>query len=211
VERGHILEHLASQKPTQIKILHLPTNLGKGEAVRTGILKMLEKNTYDYVGFWDADISTPLETIDLFIAHAELTSHKIIMGSRLMRLGTTITRKHHRHFLGRIFAAVASTILQAPIYDSQCGAKIFHKSTSKIFKQPLVANWGFDVELVARYRNIFGKQALLTDAYEYPISSWTERGNSKLKLRHMLLIPLELIKIHKVYNGKKHKTKNPLK
>ena len=45
----------------------LTENSGKGEAVRQGFLKAFESDP-DYVGFWDADLATPLEAIREFRA-----------------------------------------------------------------------------------------------------------------------------------------------
>jgi glycosyltransferase involved in cell wall biosynthesis len=195
-----LLSTLTAFNSVKFQILNLEVNKGKAEAVRNGVIAMIKKEVYDYVGFWDADLATPLEEIDAFMKHLETYPHKIIIGTRFKRLGANIHRKPSRHFLGRIFSTFASIILNLPVYDTQCGAKMFHRSTMVIFENSFFTTWLFDIELLARYRNCFGRQNVLKDVYEYPVSSWIEKGDSKLKLIHILKVPFELLKIHRKYN-----------
>ena len=49
-----------TSKNTNAKTINLKTNVGKGEAVRQGVLQLC-KGKYSYIGYWDADLSTSLE------------------------------------------------------------------------------------------------------------------------------------------------------
>src|SRR5438132_292008 len=78
------------------------------------------------IGYWDADLSTPLDQVDrLLAALRDDPQCRLAMGSRVKRLGADIMRRPSRHILGRIFATFASGILGFGVYDSQCGAKLF--------------------------------------------------------------------------------------
>jgi hypothetical protein len=57
------------------------------------------------------------------------------------------------------------------------------------------------MELLARFRNKFGVESTLSQVVEVPINSWKEIGGSKLKLKHLLKVPFELMKIRNKYNG----------
>ena len=63
----HILKALEESMPGIVTALDLPRNLGKAEAVRHGFVQAFESGP-DYVGFWDADLATPLEALPLFEA-----------------------------------------------------------------------------------------------------------------------------------------------
>lgn len=195
----NVLHQMASH--TQIEVLCLSNNRGKAEAVREGMLEAVKKDV-DYVGFWDADLSTPLSESVRFISYFNThSSVKIIIGTRLKRLGSNIERTLKRHFFGRIFATFTSNILGLPVYDSQCGAKIFESSlVEDLFNEKFITKWIFDVELLARYRNLVGREQLLNSVVEMPLLEWKEVSGSKISLLYLLKVPFELLKINNHYN-----------
>lgn len=196
-----VLNGLAAQRPGRILVVAVTPNRGKAEAVRAGVLSALEQGDWPVLGYWDADLSTPLEEIEnLQAALAAAPKLQLVMGSRVKRLGSYIDRRARRHVLGRIFATCATVILGLPVYDSQCGAKLFRRqSVAVFFDTPFLTRWLFDLEMLARLRNAAGTEAMRT-VLEVPLGEWREVGGSKLKLPEMIAVPLELLKIRRHYN-----------
>lgn len=197
-----VLNQLAALHPQQIEVLDNKVNAGKAEAVRSGILKGIEQYTdIDYFGYWDADLSTPLEELEWYkhISGGEL-HHKMIIGSRVSRLGAAIQRKMMRHYLGRIFSTVASKMLKLAVYDTQCGAKLIHKDfIQTAFAIPFKSKWLFDVEILARLTKAFGSETVKTEVLEVPLRVWKDIKGSKLHLADILKIPMELWRIKSFY------------
>jgi glycosyltransferase involved in cell wall biosynthesis len=111
--------------PQSVLVLELPVNGGKAEAVRRGMLHAACSRRFSLIGYWDADMSTPLrELATMLDVFAHDPGCKVVMGSRVRRLGSTIQRSAARHYLGRVFSTLASLLLKLPVYDSQCGAKL---------------------------------------------------------------------------------------
>lgn len=175
--------------------LNLQKNSGKAEAVRMGIIKAISLNP-KFVGFWDADLATPLEEINSLLRYPE--NFKVRMCSRVKRLGVHVVRKSSRHVFGRIFATIVSLMLDLPVYDSQCGAKIFQSELAqKLFKDHFTSKWFFDVELLYRVKKVGeSNQTLL----EHPVSEWKVKEGSKLTFIEFLKTPLELLKIYFKYS-----------
>lgn len=203
-----ILDQLAAACPAQVVVLGDRTRTGKAEAVRQGIRLGLARSPAEFLGYWDADLATPLTEVDLLSAAlAESPARLATIGARVKRLGTRITRSLIRHYLGRVFATFASIVLRLPVYDSQCGAKLFRRDAADVaFAEPFVSAWLFDVEVIARIRNHFGMEGALRQILEVPLDEWTHVDGSKLRPRHYLAAPLELWRIARRYNGRRAET-----
>ena len=122
------------------------------------------------------------------------------MGTRFKRLGSNIDRKFKRFFFGRIFATIISHfILKFPVYDTQCGAKLFSsKIPPTIFEEKFYTKWIFDVEILLRMR-IDKRINVFTSVLELPLLTWIEKGGSKIKFTDFMNIPFDIIKLKKQY------------
>ena len=204
-----LLSSLQSSELPTYSVLNLEKNCGKGEAVRRGILTAVRSNP-DYVGFWDADLATPLGAILEFIDLAESRRDlEIIMGSRVKLLGRKIERRPSRHYLARFFATAASLILGLAVYDTQCGAKLFRTSSlGGLFHHPFVSKWIFDVEILARLiqsrrgTRLFQPEQII---YEFPLREWRDVPGSKLTYRDFARAMRDLFRIWNRYlrNGQR--------
>jgi glycosyltransferase involved in cell wall biosynthesis len=197
-----VLAGMAQRHPDRALAVNLPINGGKAEAVRHGLLRAYAWKRFAYVGYWDADLATPLE--EASVMHRLAASRPevlIVMGLRLNRLGASIQVTPERHYLGRMFATGASLTLGLPVYDTQCGAKLVEASmVPKLFGEPFISRWIFDVEVLARLRNLIGREAILTAVVEMPLQTWHGISGSKMRPAAMLRAPLELLAIARRYN-----------
>lgn len=187
---AEVLENLCGANPERLRVLHLERNVGKAEAVRRGFLEAM-KTDVAFIGFWDADLATPLSDIEWFVSTLEETGADIVVGARVKLKGRNIERKLGRHYLGRLFATVIFFALNETIYDTQCGAKIFRNTDdlAEVFGQPFYTRWIFDVEILARFALIAkrrGKTSLDGLLIELPLCEWKDVAGSKLRPIHFL-------------------------
>jgi glycosyltransferase involved in cell wall biosynthesis len=191
------LHAIRDQHPERIFILDLETNGGKASAVRQGILFVLREIKPAFIGYMDADLSTPFGEMDRMFSY--LDQHKsvgVIFGSRVKRLGSRIERTPARHYFGRVFATLVSILLRLPVYDSQCGAKVMTAEKAEtLFREDFITSWLFDVELLYRHKIVYGTERTLREVYEYPLYEWTESRGSKIRFKHVLSIPFDMAKI----------------
>jgi glycosyltransferase involved in cell wall biosynthesis len=203
-----ILSAMADRSES-IQALILTKNVGKGNAVRAGVLAAIEGGAA-MVGFLDADLATPpqemLRLVDVLRDRPELS---VVMGSRVKRLGSHIERRAARHVIGRAFASCASLALGIPVYDSQCGAKVMRLSaaTREAFRDPFRSSWSFDARLIMRLMtgssNVPG---LSVEAFcEIPLDEWKAVPGSKLRWSNGLraLVDITLVAVARRRHGRR--------
>jgi hypothetical protein len=70
-----------------------------------------------------------------------------------------------------------------PFKDTQCGAKVMKRDLAiKMFKNPFVTKWLFDVEIFMRMRKLLGKELATASICEQPLKRWIHADGSKLSM-----------------------------
>lgn len=120
---------------------------GKGGAITFGF----ERLDTDLLAFADADGSTPAGSVSSVVAPLLAGEADLAVGSRRhpdadVRGHQTFARRH----LGDVFAWVARRLLEADLYDFQCGAKAITRDAWRDVRAHLYEpGFAWDVELVA--------------------------------------------------------------
>lgn len=186
---------------SNVVLIQNTKNEGKAGAVRSGILHAYTHYNYQYISFIDADLSSPLTELDRFASILnEKTSIDFILGSRIQMLGKKIKRNLFRHYIGRVIATFICRILNEPVYDTQCGIKMFRKEIlNQLVQQPFLSRWLFDVEILARYKVLYGSTAFNEKIIEVPVKEWIEKEYSKLRYYQFPIILFDLMKINQKY------------
>ena len=193
-----VLERMARDWPGRVEVVALAKNGGKAEAVRLGLGAAIEASA-DIVGYLDADLATPAAEMLRLIDRMRHSDARVVMGARVALLGHAIDRRASRHYLGRVFATLASLSLRLRVYDTQCGAKLFRTSAvlSEAVGEPFLSRWAFDVELLGRL--LLGSPTApaipASSVWEEPLHEWTDVAGSKLSPRQMVRSLVDLARI----------------
>lgn len=210
-----LLAKLVQKHPERAEMLALPDNAGKAEAVRRGMLHALEsQHPLSLVGYWDSDLATPLDAVAQLRGVLDENAHvEMAFGARVALLGRRIVRRLKRHYAGRVFATLASLVLSLPIYDTQCGAKLFRATPAlrTVLTQPFLTKWVFDVEIIARFAALHrlsheaeevgsaAASSFASTIFEYPLHEWEDVAGSKLGGADVLRMAMGLCRIYYTY------------
>jgi len=142
-ETARVVEDLAIPN---LKLLPHAPNRGKGYSVKQGALAAAG----DYVLFTDADLSAPIEEMLKLLAAALDDNLDVVVGSRaLNRSFIGVHQPKMRELGGMLFNVVVRWMLGLKIYDTQCGFKLFKRSsTVAVFQKQTIDGFGFDPELL---------------------------------------------------------------
>lgn len=136
----------------RLEVISHPENLGKGAAVRSGFAR----SAGDEILLCDADLSTPIDQLDVLAGSGPATSIRI--GSRALdRSLITARQPSYRDLMGRIFNLAVRVVALPGVHDTQCGFKLFPGDLGReLAATQRIDGFAFDVELLflARRRNV---------------------------------------------------------
>jgi len=144
---------------------------GKGAAVRRGI----DTSRARFVGYMDADLATPVETLDVVMPLLEAGSQAVV-GSRRID-GAVLARRQPflRSAAGLAFRMMTAMLLHG-IEDTQCGFKFFAGDLARtVARQLSIDGFAFDVELLCA----IARQGVLVT--EIPVQ-WSDQEGSTLRV-----------------------------
>lgn len=116
---------------------------GKGAAVRRGFVT----SRANFVGYMDADLATPIETLDVVIPL--LSFSQAVIGSRRIR-GASLAKRQpvHRTVGSMVFRAMTQRVVPG-LSDTQCGFKFFAGDLARtVARQLSIDGFAFDVEML---------------------------------------------------------------
>ncbi len=194
-----VLQTLATSNPEQIQVLDLPKNVGKAAAVQQGMRYAKTHFSPQLFAYLDADLSTSLEEC-LSLSKKINPDTLFVFGSRIIKTDNTIKRKWYRFLIGRVIAFIISKMLGIPVYDTQCGCKIFDATiVSTAFTGDFSSRWLFDVEIFYRLIHHFGKNEFLQKTKEVPLEQWIDTEDSRVKMTYMFRLWIDLYLLSQRY------------
>ena len=127
-------------------VISYQSNLGKGRAVRLGLLA--SRGTVAL--FSDADLSTPITELPKLVDPIVRGEVDVTFGSRaLNRKLIGVHQPWRREQGGRIFNLIVRVATGLPFWDTQCGFKAFRMSVCRpLIEGATIDRFGFDVELL---------------------------------------------------------------
>jgi len=158
-----------SEAHSWIRVIGNPVHYGKGFAVRTGVMQA----DGEYIGFSDADVSTPLETV--FETLEKFRTEKDIdwiAGER----STNVARKSLLRSLGsKVYRSVRNFILKNDLTDTQCGFKVFRRDIAhELFRDLETVKFAYDIELFCRSKSHGFR-------FQFLPVKWLDQPNSTVK------------------------------
>lgn len=173
-----------------VKLIKQPKNMGKGAAVRRGILEA-EGN---WRLFSDADLSTPIYEIDKLLKSA-LEGYEVSIGSRAVDYSKI--KKHqpfYREFMGKTFNKIVQMLVIKGIKDTQCGFKMFKAEAAiKVFSNSKIDGFGFDVEALYLAKKFNFKIS------EIPVEWYNDERSKVDPVRDSIRMFQEILKIKKLH------------
>jgi len=139
-------EILSAAERVRTSVLSYQSNLGKGRAVRLGLLA----SRGEVALFSDADLSTPITETPKLVEPILSGECDLSFGSRALdRTLIGVHQPWRREQGGRVFNLVVRLATGLPFWDTQCGFKAFRMSVClPIIEGATVDRFGFDVELL---------------------------------------------------------------
>ena len=172
----------------KLRVVQSERNVGKGHAVRKGMLIATGAQRL----FVDADNSTDIREFDRLMAAAEAEPimPAVVIGSvGMQESNVTTSQPGIRSDLGRAANRFIQWLVLPGISDTQRGFKVFSgEASDAIFRRCSSDGWAFDVEALA-YARALGYHIL-----EVPIT-WEHREDSRVQPYAYFTSMMDVVKI----------------
>jgi dolichol-phosphate mannosyltransferase len=147
---GLLADDLAARDP-RVHVLHGNAKRGLGRAYLAGFAWALQQG-YDLVLEMDADFSHDPRHLPALLAAAR--DADVVLGSRWVPGGGTVSWGLFRRLLSRGGSAYARTILGVPVRDLTGGFKCFRRAVLEAVDLPTVGSTGYAFQIEVTYRAI---------------------------------------------------------
>ena len=126
-----------------VVLVNHPVNLGKGAAVRTGVMA----SNGERILITDADLSTPIDDLARLLAFSDKAP--LVFGSRAVPGSVILLRQPlYRVIMGKTFNLMIRVLGVSRIHDTQCGFKLLDGQVARdLFSRVRTLGFAFDVEL----------------------------------------------------------------
>ncbi len=131
------------------RVVRRDTNIGKGFSVKEGVLLA----SGEVILVTDADLSTPIEELDKFLAPLK-EGCDVVVGSRALP-GSDIRVRQNllRQTMGKAFNRLVRLFVLGGYRDTQCGFKAFRRGAARdLFSKLETAGFAYDVEVLVLCR-----------------------------------------------------------
>src|SRR5262249_47101475 len=127
----------------RVTVVRNETNRGKGYSVRRGMLLVGGARRL----MTDADLSTPIEELARFQAHADEGYDVVIASRALAGANIEVRQPWYRENMGRVFNLLVRLLVLPDLHDTQCGFKLFTARAAEVsFGAAKQDGFSFDVE-----------------------------------------------------------------
>lgn len=172
-----LVEERMKCSPVSLRLECSPQNMGKGAAVKRGMLAAAG----EILLFSDADLSTPIETIADFMPHLKDGVDVVIGTRKHPQARIAKAQPWLRRNLAKGFVVLANVLLGAHLTDFTCGFKSFSRSAGReIFSRSVVPGWSFDAEV------LFLANRLGYHIIEVPVT-WAHVEGSQIRLKRDMI------------------------
>jgi glycosyltransferase involved in cell wall biosynthesis len=164
--------HEFSLTDSHIRIINIPTRVGKGGAI---MYSTVIHPTRKYIAYLDVDLAADPCELEKLLEYID--DYDMVIGSRILRGNLLpIKRSFHRSLLSRLYSKLFRMMFRIPVYDPQCGFKLIRREIIlKLFQDVMITDFAFDTDLIV---TAFTKRLRIK---EIPIN-WKEGKDSTVSI-----------------------------
>lgn len=167
-----VVRAAAASLAIPLRLLRYAPNRGKGFALKVGFAASRGARLL----FSDADLSTPIEEADRFLAELDAGADAAIGSRKSARAQIEVRQPWLRETLGKGFTWLVR-LLAADVTDATCGFKAYRGDAGRdLYARMRVHDWSFDAEM------LYVGHRLGLRVVEVPVR-WRDQSGTKVDLR----------------------------